>query len=77
MSDELLFDDLPESKSPRLLWMERHGVEAGGPDEDDEFWARTGDQPSQYAYGQTETEAVIALGIKSGWKLWNEEGATQ
>lgn len=27
-----LFDDLPESKSPRLLWMEKHGVKTGNID---------------------------------------------
>ena len=74
-----LFDNLPESKSPRLLWMERHGVEVGGPDIDDEFCAKCLDPDSfyKYAYGHTEDEAIIKLAIKNGWKLWNEEGATQ
>lgn len=65
---------MSESKSPRLLWMEKHGVETGGPDEDDEFWAKCGDSPSQYAYGQTEEQAIIAIAVKNKWKLWNEEG---
>ena len=70
-----LFDYIPESKSPRLLWMERYGVETGGPDEDDEFWAKAYCAGiERYGYGQTEDEAICNLAKRSGWKLWNEEG---
>lgn len=74
-----LFNNLPESKSPRLIWMERHGVETGGPDEDEEFWAMGLDRQSKpdYGYGQTEHDAIVHLAKRNGWRLWNEEGATR
>ena len=70
-----LFDDLPESKSPRLLWIERHGVQISGPDIDDEMLAVAVDKRGieQTGYGQDEQGALADLARKCGWKLWNEE----
>ena len=86
MSDTLF--DLPETKSPRLKWMDEKNVsthfnkdvQAG---DEDEFsgepirpWAAfVGESrfPRPDAgFGDTEHEAIVDLAIKKGWKLWNE-----
>ena len=74
-----LFDNLPESKSPRLLWMERHGVEIGGPNIEDEMFAVAKDRNGveQHGYGHDEQSAIAALALRCGWKLWNEEGGAK
>jgi len=76
--DELF--EIEESKSPKMLWMERHGVSVFGPDEDDEFcaeaWDDRGEGMWREAYGIGEQEAIAELAAKCGWKLWNEEDAS-
>lgn len=57
-----LFPDLPESLSPRLAWLERHGLTTRKLESgrwecalDEENWAR----------GEDEDEAVIAFCLKT------------
>ncbi len=71
--------DLPETKSPRLIWLEKHGIKvtpskAHGPSL--KCWMayrHDGDFISASAYGSTEDEAIADLAIKLGLRLWNEE----
>ena len=67
MSD--LFD-LPESKSPRLQWMEKHGIRSRYCSCARWYaWSGMDD-----GWGDTEDEAITQLVLKLGIKLWNEEG---
>lgn len=74
-----LFDNLPESKSPRLLRLEKYGVEISGPDIDDEILAVAKDRRGieRTGYGRDEQEALADLARKCGWKPWNEERGTR
>lgn len=85
-----LFDNLPELKSPRLLWMERHHIETHHAPHCDEIgawsaWSYERDSqgkgcipedPEALGYGDTEHDAIADYARKRGWKLWNEEAAT-
>ena len=62
-----------ESKSPRLLWMEKHGIYV---------WCRKPygikpfvcDGPGEmYGEGHTEDEAILDYATANKIKLWNEE----
>ena len=77
--------DIPESKSPRLLWMEKHGIETWQPEIEDAFdgakWCacRESDKdengiPSYVGTGDTENDALASLAQRIGIRLWNEEG---
>ena len=77
--DDLLFDT-PETKSPRLLWMEKHGITARQTTESEykrlpsweyEWVAIAHDEP--HGFGGTEDEAITQLALRLGIKLWNEE----
>lgn len=80
MKHPTLFD-VPEQKSPRLLWMEKHGIstEKHGPDDDGNTWTafrrfRIDDNPYYYQRsGKTEDEALSNLAMTSGLQFWNEE----
>jgi hypothetical protein len=86
MTDDLLFP-VPEVKSPRKLWLEKHAVETkrmpahliGTEDEDGigipawVAWVRHEDADTAEG-GDTEQEAIRALAVRRRWKLWNEEG---
>jgi hypothetical protein len=68
--------DLPETKSPRLIWLEKHKIATlrGKPDS----WAawiiaKPTKADQIIGYGETEDEAVVSLAIKLGIRLWNEE----
>ena len=71
--------DIPETKSPRLIWLERNGIKVSpsrthGPSH--KHWMayrHSGDFISSSGYGETEDEAITSLAIKLGIKLWNEE----
>lgn len=81
--------DLPESKSPRLLWMEKHGVKTflstNMSAEDDPWcaWLKEwGNEAwevvekmgdARIGYGRTHDDAVFDLAKKCGIPLWNEE----
>ncbi len=71
---------IEESKSPRLLWIEKHGIKARrySPDEFDYLagqlfvWGASGG--GEWGQGDTEDEALAQLAVKLGIRLWNEEG---
>lgn len=74
--------DLPESKSPRLLWMEKHALQTHyfkDAELGKEWMAgianngRINDESSFIGFGLTEDEALANLAIALGVKLWNEE----
>jgi len=75
--------DIPESKSPRLLWMERHGIatiNSGIDHEDGDECEITGNQCYRYyatcgnqaSGGHTKDDAIIALAVKLQLRLWSE-----
>lgn len=64
---------LPESKSPRLLWMERHGITTK---EHNGKWhaiKHTSPKHVRLTGGDTEEAALHAMAYKLQIKLWNEE----
>lgn len=65
MNDNLF--DIPETKSPRLIWMERHGIKT---QEIKGSWAATASIFS--CNGDTENDAIVSLAKKMNIKLWNE-----
>ena len=74
--------DIPETKSPRLLWLEKHGIKVAAPAKGHgtatNHWMayqHDGDFISASGYGMNEDEAIAALAVKLGLRLWNEEGA--
>jgi hypothetical protein len=88
VSEQELFDDLPETKSPRLSWMERHGVNCKRNDNTGLFEAWTGDYEKALCYTSSEVlgdfgihesadkdEALRKLAVAQDITLWNEEGA--
>lgn len=83
MSDFLF--DAPVVLSPRLAWMEKHGVEthrANATGEGGSTWVCRKIRPrleslwtsSEIGGGETEDEALAAFAMHAGLKLWNEEG---
>ncbi len=84
MKDELF--EVEEVKSPRLLWIEKHGISthhAAFLADDDLPWSAWFPSnehssglpldPEACGYGITENEAIIDLAVKKKIKLWNEE----
>lgn len=75
--------DIPESKSPKLLWMEKHGVKTHQSDLSEDPWiAWLASNESvdglprnmeKCGYGNTKDEAITDLAIKNNLKFWNEE----
>jgi rRNA maturation endonuclease Nob1 len=81
--------DIPESKSPRLKWIEENGIltakdnmgawHAVSPREDDDT-SRVISLMMQYkgsmrhAKGQTEDDAITNLAKAIGLRLWTERG---
>ncbi len=76
MSDFLF--DVPEQKSPRLLWLERHNIETRqtgtSSDELGDCMRWIAENPVGIGYGETKNEAVTKLALKLGIKFWFEEG---
>jgi len=67
-----------ESKSPRMQWMEKHGITtaSGIWDAYEGNYRWCAFQHLKYqAYGDTEDEAITQLALNLGIKLWNEEGS--
>lgn len=62
--------DLPESKSPRLQWIEKHAIECRNYS-DGKCYSFTS---TDSAWGDTEDEAITQLALKLGIKMWFEEG---
>ena len=60
--------DIPESKSPRLVWMEKHGVKTSYCND---LWQA--EHGITIAFGDSELDALTELAKKLNLKLWNEE----
>jgi len=89
-SDSFLFN-LPETLSPRLAWIQKHGIKTDWNDDANDWVAvlppkgeegkTVGELFADHgeylpqAYGDTENEAIGGLAQLVGLKLWNEEGA--
>lgn len=72
--------DIPETKSPRLIWLDKHGIKCAAPAhpargiaKDWMAYQHNGDFICASAYGTTEDSAITALARKIGVRLWNEE----
>lgn len=64
--------EIPESKSPRLLWMDKYNIAVeDDPTEKGTFMAFGNVEGS--GFGSTQDEAVLAYAKCAGIKLWNEE----
>ena len=76
MTDDL-FANLPEVKSPRLIWMEKHGittekrVSSMG-----QAWIaarnKAGEINQSFISRENEHDAIVGLAIKLNLKLWNQ-----
>ena len=85
MTDTLF--DIPEQKSPRLLWMEKHGIEIihrpeFDGEEEDELTGATlypymaiacGEKVGPPGFGMAEDCAITDWARKNNVRLWNEE----
>lgn len=73
---DLLFD-VPETLSPRLAWMKKHGLTVAKSDvADSDEWVASDDDdddPEGYAVGKTQDEALVKYARKFGIKLWNDK----
>jgi len=75
MNDDL-FANLPPTKSPRLLWMEKHGITVESTVSSvGKKWLATSD-PGNFAKSfvshESEMDAIVGLALKLSLKLWNE-----
>ena len=61
---------IPETKSPRLLWLERHHLTIGFNFESGMHVARQGMKP--IGYGPTPDDALVAAAKSLNIPLWNE-----
>lgn len=61
---------IPESKSPRLKWMEAHGIEVNDDPITTGYMAFGTAEGS--GFGNTAEEAVLAYAKNIGLPLWNE-----
>lgn len=64
---------IPESKSPRLLWMERHGITTKEYNGKWHAIKRLSPKHVRITGGDTEDAALMAMAFKLKLKLWNEE----
>jgi len=67
---------IPEVKSPRLQWIDKHGVWTSKTqfvDETDPMEAWTATAAGKSAAGPTEDDAIVALAKVLVIKLWNEQ----
>lgn len=76
--NDLLFD-IPETKSPKLQWMELNRIRVYKNQECKPPWFAIGHELDEdgndgeiSARGETEDEAIVALCLKLNLKLWNE-----
>jgi hypothetical protein len=71
--------DIPETKSPRLIWMDRHGIKVIALRTNAKSFNRwmayrhDRDFINASAYGPTEDDAITLLAVKLGIRLWNEK----
>lgn len=71
MTDTLF--DLPDSPSPRLEWMRRHGLLVGAGNDGRIYVYRSVSHTRIAGCGDTELEALTDFAINNNLKLWNEE----
>lgn len=84
MTDDL-FPELPPVLSPRLKWMQEHGVQTRETPEHHLRWeAWIGEYPEtpdevitasvqcRIIAADSEKEAIAGIAELNGWKLWNE-----
>lgn len=69
--------EIPETLSPRLEWMRKHGIEVMDDAFDafegrDRWIAFLGPDPGVNEYGETKDEALARLAARLEIKLWNE-----
>jgi hypothetical protein len=72
--------NVPVVESPRLKWLKEHDVRtryvAWNEDDDCSWAAWVGDvehnDESNTMLEKTEHDAIVALALKYGWRLWNE-----
>lgn len=69
MTDTLF--DLPDSPSPRLQWMRRHGVTVEMDSIVFHYAAKA--SGAKAGFGFSELEALTDFAINNNLKLWNEE----
>ena len=75
-----LFDaQMIEGKSPRMKWLEKHGIKTA--EAFDEFYdeirwsaCRAGQHRLEHGRGITEADAIADWARRNGVRLWNEEG---
>lgn len=60
--------DIPESKSPRLLWLEKHGIWTS---KAESGWQATAAGIVCKGH-ETEDDAIVNLSVRMGIKLWNK-----
>ena len=67
----------PETKSPRLKWLDQHGIwtrkveyDHAGPTESEDLWKASA--AGMDARGADEAEAIVNLAKKMKIRLWNE-----
>lgn len=67
---------IPETKSPRLLWIEKHGVwtsrvkHIDAPNQSEAWKAEAA---GHVGVGPTEDDAIVDLAKRMKLKLWNEQ----
>lgn len=69
---------IEESKSPRLRWMDKHGVwtqKTNAEEYEDPEHAWKAQAAGYVGFGPTEDDAIVELARLMGIALWNEEGA--
>ena len=72
MNDTLF--TIPETKSPRLCWMEQHGfrvVQCNPTEWGETFAALIGEKV--IAYGMNADDALVNAAVKLQLRLWNEQ----
>jgi hypothetical protein len=67
--------DIPPSKSPRILWQERHEITCVETDLDlpDNRWQAMHPPTQTIVRGPTRVDALFEIARKLNLKLWNEE----
>lgn len=77
--------DIPEQLSPRLAWIQKHGVQTHHAKHFDHFpWCawfpanntpcgKAPDNPDDCGFGQNQDDALAALARRHDIRLWNEE----
>jgi hypothetical protein len=72
--------DIPESKSPRLLWLEKHGVKFERDFFDpweEETYQWMAHMRHHQGFGKTQDEAITDLAKTAGILTWVDEKLTK